>query len=199
MDIVDALRSLDPANDDHWTAEGAPSLSVVSGLVGSTVSRKAATNAAPGLTRDCGTAFWEEFAVKAKAPADEHELDFGNGEDDGGLALAQSAYEDAAKKAAGLREIADKAAAEALKAQATADRIQEGLDAATRDPHKGTNDIREYLARQAEQRTARAEARAAMLKGIDPTLILARSPIDNAFAHKRGRGGKRPTIPARQG
>ncbi|UFK26672.1 hypothetical protein [Roseobacter phage RDJL3] len=50
-EILEAVRSLDPQNDEHWTADGLPRLDAVENLLGGDVSRKAVTNAAPDFTR----------------------------------------------------------------------------------------------------------------------------------------------------
>jgi len=50
-DILAAVTQLDPANDEHWTADGQPRLDAVENLLGSDTSRKAVTNAAPEFTR----------------------------------------------------------------------------------------------------------------------------------------------------
>ena len=50
-EILEAVRSLDPNNDEHWTADGLPRLDAVENLLGSDVNRKAVTNAAPDYSR----------------------------------------------------------------------------------------------------------------------------------------------------
>ncbi len=53
MNINEALSSLDPANDEHWTADGLPRMDAVQALVGSSdITREDVTNAAPDLTRE---------------------------------------------------------------------------------------------------------------------------------------------------
>jgi len=50
-EILEAVRALDPHNDEHWTADGMPRLDAVENLLGDNVTRKAVTNAAPDFTR----------------------------------------------------------------------------------------------------------------------------------------------------
>jgi hypothetical protein len=50
-EILEAVRSLDPQNDEHWTADGQPRLDAVENKLGGDVSRKDVTNAAPDFTR----------------------------------------------------------------------------------------------------------------------------------------------------
>lgn len=52
MDIKEALIKLDTIDDEHWTEDGLPAVAAVSELVGSKVSRKDITDAAPKFTRE---------------------------------------------------------------------------------------------------------------------------------------------------
>ena len=51
MNVEEALARLDPANDEHWTADGMPKVETVSALMGQAASRRQITDAAPGFTR----------------------------------------------------------------------------------------------------------------------------------------------------
>ncbi len=52
MEIKEALAQLDHANDEHWTADGAPRVEVVAELTGNKdLKRKDITDAAPKFTR----------------------------------------------------------------------------------------------------------------------------------------------------
>lgn len=52
MNIIEALKDLDPLNDDHWTADGAPRIEVVASSVGDfKVKRKDIIDAAPNFDR----------------------------------------------------------------------------------------------------------------------------------------------------
>lgn len=50
-EILEAVKSLDPANDEHWTSDGLPRLDAVENLLGAGVARKQVTNAAPDFNR----------------------------------------------------------------------------------------------------------------------------------------------------
>lgn len=50
-EIFEAVRSLDPQNSEHWTADGQPRLDAVENLLGSGVTRKQVTDAAPNFTQ----------------------------------------------------------------------------------------------------------------------------------------------------
>lgn len=51
MQIIDALRLLNPSDDALWTIDGLPLVDIVSELVGRAVKRQEIINAAPGFTR----------------------------------------------------------------------------------------------------------------------------------------------------
>ena len=67
MKLIDALESLDPQNDAHWTSDGSPRLDVISSIVGHAVSR-ADVSAGPRFTRK--TAMAQASEPKAKLPYD---------------------------------------------------------------------------------------------------------------------------------
>ena len=50
--LVEVLKQLDPANDDHWTALGLPDVKAVETLAGKPVSRKEIDEAAKGFNRE---------------------------------------------------------------------------------------------------------------------------------------------------
>jgi hypothetical protein len=52
LKILDALRQLDPDNDEHWTTQGQPRLDVVGDILDATVTRAEVTAAAPEFSRD---------------------------------------------------------------------------------------------------------------------------------------------------
>jgi hypothetical protein len=65
--ILAALRQLDPANDNHWTAEGQPRIDTVKFMTGdSTLTREAITTALPGFVRARAA---EMLPPEAAAPA----------------------------------------------------------------------------------------------------------------------------------
>lgn len=56
-------------------------------------------------------------------------------------------------------------------------------------------DIKVFRKSQREQRMTRALARAELKEKIGPIGNIGRSPLDEAMAHKRGRGTRRPVVP----
>lgn len=68
MDIKEALAQLDPENNDHWTADGAPRVDVVADLVGNKELKRAdITNAAPDFHRSTAG---QPAAAKEDGPTD---------------------------------------------------------------------------------------------------------------------------------
>jgi hypothetical protein len=71
--IVEALKKLDPSNDDQWTSSKQPTVAAVSELVGESVTREQIDAAADGFNRDTAPGFfmtatakpWEQGAAKA--------------------------------------------------------------------------------------------------------------------------------------
>lgn len=75
MDIRTALSQLDPANDDHWTADGQPRIEAVNNVLGSAVRRQEIVDAAPDFTR--ATAQAEADGIEATGdgtPAESDEV-----------------------------------------------------------------------------------------------------------------------------
>src|SRR4051812_48072049 len=64
--IVQALASLDVADNEVWTDDGAPRVGVVAGIARMELKRKDITEAWPGFSRDVLKAKIEADAAKAK-------------------------------------------------------------------------------------------------------------------------------------
>lgn len=83
MTLAEAIAALDPANDDHWTADGLPRMDAIMELTGDpSITRKHVTDAAPQLTRSNAAA-----AVPAEgegAPTGEGDQSEAATEDDAG-------------------------------------------------------------------------------------------------------------------
>lgn len=125
--IVAALLQLDPANDQHWTKEGAPSLDAVKLLSGDDgITRALVTAAAPKLLR-AGHAAWSTNVVESDpAPTVEYPIDdLGlEGED---LLMAQAQELDSQIEAQ--RKECQKLQLRVAKAQGEYNRAEAALDA----------------------------------------------------------------------
>jgi len=170
--ILEALAKLDPANKDHWTADGLPRL----GAVGEGVTRQQIVAAAPFFSRS--------NPKLEDAPADEE--------------LKQT-LEDELKQMAAEREAAEKSlveaakqAAQAQKAIAEANAKLEKLrdDERKLDPRTPTEINMDYLKSEFNQRMLRAGAQkqaSALLEqaGLGSEVKgLTLSPIDRAIAER---------------
>lgn len=54
--VADALQALDPANNDHWTSRGVPSIDAMAKLLGRSVTRAEIEAVAPDYTRSVAKA-----------------------------------------------------------------------------------------------------------------------------------------------
>jgi len=55
LTLVQAVRKLDPANDEHWTTSGQPAMKAVGALFGKSVTRASVAEVAPGYDREAAT------------------------------------------------------------------------------------------------------------------------------------------------
>lgn len=198
MDLADALASLDPENDDHWTQDGSPKLETISALVGEKVSRGAITKAFPNLdrdaARDAAAKAAEEAAAAAAAAPDEPDEPSVEEEVD----ELQMAVEEAEARMHECRAALDKAQKEMGQAQVEFEKILVEYDK-SHPPMSNQEKIMEYLEGQKLERARRAGISAALLHRAAREVTQA--PIDRAYAAKRSRFGKRPVRPmvGRQG
>lgn len=194
--LLAALQQLDPANDNHWTADGMPRLDTVRFLAGDqTLTREAVTAAAPGLNR-------ASHVVSAPAPAPAP----APGEGAGGLPPPNviDVLESISTPACELSEL---------------DRALQALHEAEQDMNRATAHYREIQAevdkllnaKAVDERTTLSEAlggyfaaqqavrdrRAAQIdamRGVRLADVLpSKAKIDEAFQRRTGRGNKRPS------
>lgn len=193
--LGDALETLNPENDDHWTADGAPKLDALEMVMGEKVKRADVTKLFPLFTRKVSI----ENAVIAKAESETALEEAAKApviEEDTGEAL-----HDAVDKAEDLlneaRASLDASTIALGKAQENYASVLKARDDAY-PPLTNTENIREFLDEQHRQRVARNSG--AFIRATDAA-YLAKAPVDKAFAAKRNRGTRRPVHPrvARQG
>lgn len=173
--IREALLGLDPQNDEHWTADGAPRLDVLANALGDQkVTRADVLAAAPGFSRE--NPVLQDPEPEAKEQPEALDLQALEAE----LVKAR-----AEKEAAERRYLAVRAQVDAAR---TAQAEAEGhVDV--------TVHIQQYLATQKARRQAEGELAMDLRKnGVDKLIKLLpkRAPIDEAMARKRGLGTQRP-------
>lgn len=201
MELREALESLDPRDDGHWTSNGIPRVDVVSGLVGREVLRQEITDAAPELTRSTLAAAREQGSQGSDAPEaapdPEAEVDRIL---DGKLAQTLPLVELAgdprllrralAELEAEALEIGREKGALEKRHQENArkavllSRLLERVQPVDRGKHQ--RQIRAYLDRQAGRRPAPAPS----------PFRPGAAPIDAVMARKTGHGRRRPVFPA---
>lgn len=186
--LGDALETLNPENDNHWTTDGAPKLEALEMVMSEKVKRADVTKMFPLFTREVS----QDNAAIAKVEVVEApvvETDVGDALHDA-VDLAEEALNLARKNldsATISLGITQEHYANALKARDDA-----------YPPLTNTENIREFLDEQHRQRIARFAG--AFIRKEDAA-FLAKAPVDKAFAAKRNRGTRRPVHPrvARQG
>jgi len=182
-DIKEALELLDPTCDDHWTAQGLPSVAAVKELSGSDVTRMQIDALAPGLCRDS--------VLGSIMPQAEAESEITAKADEGKASIDDQIVELDRRISA-----ARKAAADAIALGASLERDRSEL-VVTRDalypPETRAQWYKKYLDRQTEERRLRVEKAqqvAALMGGVS-----TKSPLDRAMSHRRAFGAMRPSYP----
>lgn len=175
MDIKEALGKLDPANDQHWTADGLPLLDAVKMIASNPgINREAVTAAAPGFNRAVASAVPPTGpAAGAQAPsAAQRDPALGTGANGAHSAPQAPNVEEQIKA---LQKKLDEARGEIELKKADYSKIEKDLDAllilqarTESTPQKTQHAIQGYLEAQKQEREARA-ARLALVKetGVD--------------------------------
>lgn len=184
MTIKAALATLDPFDDEHWTADGAPTLAAVAAAFGDKVTRKEVTEADPLFTRELAGQLDDVAPEPAeddtpepmsdldKLREEQFDLEAQNAEIRGGIALAEKAIK---ANEVRLEKIND-------------DMIV--LD----PPLTNMEGIQAYIAASNAARAARHGMAQRVAASLPASLVKVRAPIDEAFANRGNkRGGARPT------
>jgi hypothetical protein len=217
MNLIEAITSLDPARDDHWTDTGLPRLSALKKITGNdNLTRAEVSAAAPDIKRELvggvmdvldevfGDA--DEGGTEEEEPTPSSVLDKPLGELLRNYELSQRALAELNEKELQMRadlkalqEQLDQVAAQAEVVERAVERHKRLL------PSDQTQaGIRAYLQRQAEVREERARRRQVFLEqGVSASEVAAElrgtAPIDAAMqARRQGRGTTRPTMPVRR-
>lgn len=196
MELKEALEKLDPANDDHWTDDGAPRLSAVVAVVGREVKRKEITDASPGLTRESArrgpTGNEGEVAptgAETDGPAGP-DVDAEPGADEGRDAKREELTGRRDYIAAAIEKMRAEIVvlngyiAEASKEH---DEVTSKLEAEF-PPKRFSENIQEFLASQHAERVRRAAGRV--------QTVVNKSPLDQSMARRNTRGAQRPQRPS---
>ena len=182
MELKEAIASLDPRNDDHWTEQGLPRMEVIKELTGSHFSRKEITEAAPLVTRERLLA-GESTAVNQDPDADK--TDDPEVKTTQEEAAPEAPVDDVVARLEGLvtsttqalhdaEQAANAANAEVKRLRSLLDKHQTDLDNA-RPRENPQLHIMQYLKTQQKMREERASRMAP--SALDQTLMTRRRPV----------------------
>ena len=206
MELREALEHLDTMDDSHWTADGAPALEVLFGMVGKKVSRQNVVDAAPKFSRqntDLGEVTKPAPAIVVETPTiDVSKLvtvDEPMGQREFAIWLntiskeALPSTETILMQQIEQTEKAEKTAQEMkanlkISLKMTRDRIKAEIpDLTEREANQA------YLKSQHDLRSAKVQVTREILKGLKPSDLDPRAMIDRVMARKTQRGTQRPT------
>ena len=212
--ILNALKSLDHKNDEHWTADGQPRLDAVKAAAGDqTVTREAVVAAAPAFNRAAAVAGTVPAVTAAPAaptppaagappaappaPVAPPPVAAPKKGDPDAIKEAQEALSDANDNVAEMDQWISKAQEERKARVNRAEAAQRALDAV--QPVQTNGDaIQAYLAQQRANLAARgaAFARAAAFRAEHgfhlADLLPQRAKVDSVRARRTGYGNVRP-------
>lgn len=223
--LKQALRGLDPANKDHWTANGLPRMDVLEqalGLKSSDIKREQVTAVAPKFSRTNRVIDGVNFdegkdddntgqptqtvvappATPVVAPVVSDAAAEGLPVPDE-VELTEEEKLEAGILACQLNRVEIQAKIKALQGEikeldATEEKLGEELEA-LKPADDNQSAIQAYIRSQSEQRAQRMAKRNAVLAQVDPAALAAKSPIDQAMAgRKAARGAKRPQVPLKK-
>jgi chromosome segregation ATPase len=193
--IKDALRFLDPEDDNNWTQDGLPRMDVMEQLLDNKdLNRQDVTDADPGFDREKARAMREELK-------------------DG---LSEERKEETAQETAQVAEqkevmSLDEEIAQLTKEKEAVDKEirtrqkrRDQLEQAKAKTHNAKSDTvarQEFIASQARLRGERAQRSRLIMQVVGKDAIDPRCKLDRAMARKTQRGVKRPPVrmPGREG
>lgn len=187
-DILAALGSLDPEQQEHWTEQGLPAMEVVKELLGEEITRKELTAAAPLFNRE--SLELGESQQKQEEPPAKEEPEIGEDELETlreKLAKADEAQHEARRKA-------EAAKAEQEEAQRAYDKAQRDLEAADArtNAEKTQDEIMAVIRSNNERKQAAAAKRQELIDaGLGPAVnemarVLGgtKAPVDQALKNR---------------
>ena len=197
--IIEALNQLDPLNDEHWTADGAPKMDIVNDLIESedVVTRQDVVDAAPSFTKD-------NMVIEGTPEDKEEMVDI---EFDSSMSNSQVDQWVASLNPDELCATVEALAEERNSVTREIENLKQSSSIAKRAINlakvriklliPGTSDaesIKKFIESQTRARADRVKRRDALLGGLDIKMsdLDPRSPIDSAMSRKIGRGKTRP-------
>lgn len=179
MTIKEALAKLDPFDNDHWTADGAPAIVAVTAIFGDKVTRKEITDADPLFTRDLAGQL-DDVKLADVEPDPVSDID--------NLKVQEIDLNQQIKAITVERETMK---ADLKRLHAERDTITEKL-LVIDPPMSNMEGIQAYIAASNASRARRHGVAQAVAAALPPGLARTKAPIDEAFARRSGRGIARP-------
>ncbi len=177
MEIKEALQLLDHKNDEQWTSDGVPLVSVVQELVGDTITvhRQMITDVDPSFTRESTSS---SSSLEDPQPSGLEDV-ITPTKKDIDLQINDLQID---------KDHIDKEMALLIRER---DRLQM-LEYKGQNTESDTKATMEFIKSQNKLRADRMATRRSILKNIDPSDLDPRSPIDRAMERKTARGTQRP-------
>jgi hypothetical protein len=178
MELINALRQLDPANDEHWTDNGAPALEPIRIALGRPIARKEVTSAAPDLTREAFAAWLEALDNPG---GQDLQTEGGDGEQ---VSPAQAAADDLFARRASLEAREGELATKIKALNDERNAVVMELDAVIKEIEEEDlrvnpmSRVKDHIQRQKEERARR------VLGDVGPSVLdktLAARPKQNAY------------------
>lgn len=198
MELIEALRSLDPLNDDHWTKDDDARIDVVSKMVGRPVTRQEIIDAAPSFNRENGI----PAPVEEKTEESQHQLqEFLDG--DINLRrymkyLRDLPSDELENTVSVLSEMLSDVESRISRGEALKRELKQCVSMTkvriSREVPDVSNQeaIRLYIQKQHESRGGKFQKVTELKKLVDLRNLDPRAPIDAAMARNTKRGTKRP-------
>lgn len=184
MNISEALAELDGMDDDQWTADGAPKIDAVSGLVGDKVSRQDIIDAAPEFSRE-NMVLPQDEKNSLKTVSSEEPV-----ASDKDILLKERAELEASVSE--MKDNLKQAKIQMDKWNARLGKIYDELIII--DPPLTPNQrIRNFIDSSNAARAKRHANHTNVLASLPKSAHSVGTPLDNAFERKNKRGATRPT------
>lgn len=212
MKLTQALATLDPDNDDHWTADGLPLVHIVATAVqNQDITRQQITEAAPDFTRDtwrkqkadmvdAQASTGDELKTPAAPEPDEPEkvvaADLAMEILDGMSDVEKADVYDRQSLAKAEEIVQARKDVETTKAAVLSLTREHDQMVFLRERHKPSptdaQATRAYITNQNALRSEKVALRDEVLKGLKPEDLMRGSPLDEAHKRRNKRGTKRP-------
>ena len=187
MEITEALKKLDPENDEHWTNQGLPALNPLAEILGvKNVKREQVTEADPQFNREAARQSKQEPGPAADDQPTEQKQDEASEEDEGEKDIHQL-IADADAEVEAIRHQKTELERELTKAQNERDRLITIRDSGE-DRHHNQREIIRHIQRQNEARKAQRTPQPGSAAPSDLDASLSVKKTRPSYPNKREQG-----------